>query len=115
MQSPPGERNVMTYASRGVGVVIAPWNFPLAIPCELLGPALANGNTVVWKPSEITPGCGHLLAEVLAEAFPPGVVNVLHGRGPVGGHLVSHPHVDMFGFVGSTATGEAIAWAAGVK
>ncbi|WP_327743528.1 aldehyde dehydrogenase family protein [Streptomyces europaeiscabiei] len=100
-----------------VGVVglATPWNFPVAIPCELLGPALACGNTVVWKPSEITPGSGHLLAEVLAEAFPPGVVNVLHGRGDVGGHLVTHPHVDMFGFVGSTATGEAIARAAGVK
>jgi acyl-CoA reductase-like NAD-dependent aldehyde dehydrogenase len=100
-----------------VGVVglATPWNFPIAIPCELLGPALACGNTVVWKPSEITPGSGHLLAEVLAQAFPPGVVNVLHGRGDVGGHLVTHPHVDMFGFVGSTATGEAIARSAGVK
>ncbi|MEV0735106.1 aldehyde dehydrogenase family protein [Streptomyces sp. NPDC050549] len=100
-----------------VGVVglATPWNFPVAIPCELLGPALACGNTVVWKPSEITPGSGHLLAEVLAEAFPPGVVNVLQGRGDIGGHLVTHPHVDMFGFVGSTATGEAIARSAGVK
>ncbi len=100
-----------------VGVVglATPWNFPVAIPCELLGPALACGNTVVWKPSEITLGSGHLLAEVLAEAFPPGVVNALHGRGDIGGHLVTHPHVDMFGFVGSTATGEAIARSAGVK
>ncbi len=100
-----------------VGVVglASPWNFPLAIPAELLGPALACGNTVVWKPSEVTPGSGQILAEVLAEAFPPGVVNVLQGRGDIGAHLVSHPDVDMFGFVGSTATGEAIARAAGVK
>ncbi|KAA0084561.1 aldehyde dehydrogenase [Mycolicibacterium sp. P9-64] len=100
-----------------VGVVglATPWNFPIAIPCELLGPSLASGNTVVWKPSELAPGTGHLLAEVLAQAFPPGVVNVLHGRGDVGAHLVTHPKVDMFGFVGSTATGEAIARAAGVK
>jgi acyl-CoA reductase-like NAD-dependent aldehyde dehydrogenase len=99
----------------GVVALATPWNFPIAIPCELLGPALACGNTVVWKPSEVAPGSGHILAEVLAEAFPPGVVNVVHGRGDIGGHLVSHPHVDMFGFVGSTATGEAIARSAGVK
>lgn len=100
-----------------VGVVglSTPWNFPIAIPSELIGPALACGNTVVWKPSEIAPGSGHLLAEVLAEVFPPGVVNVVHGRGDVGAHIVTHPGVDMFGFVGSTATGEAIARAAGVK
>ncbi|MBI4941758.1 MAG: aldehyde dehydrogenase [Actinobacteria bacterium] len=100
-----------------VGVVglSTPWNFPVAIPCELLGPALATGNTVVWKPSEVAPGSGHLLAECLAEALPPGVINVLHGRGDIGAHLVSSPLVDMFGFVGSTATGEAIARGAGVK
>jgi acyl-CoA reductase-like NAD-dependent aldehyde dehydrogenase len=99
----------------GVVALSTPWNFPIAIPAELLGPALACGNTVVWKPSEIAPGSGHILAEVLAEAFPPGVVNVVHGRGDVGGHLVSHPQVNMFGFVGSTATGEAITRSAGVK
>lgn len=109
------KRIVVQNVPVGVVGLATPWNFPIAIPCELLGPALATGNTVVWKPSEVTPGSGHLLAEVLAEAFPPGVVNVVHGRGDIGGHLVTHPQVDMFGFVGSTATGEAIARSAGVK
>lgn len=109
------KRVVVQNVPVGVVGVATPWNFPVAIPCELLGPALATGNTVVWKPSEITPGSGYLLSEVLAEAFPPGVVNVLHGRGDVGGHLVTHAGVDMFAFVGSTATGEAIARSAGVK
>lgn len=114
-ESADPKRVVVQNVPVGVVGLATPWNFPIAIPCELLGPALACGNTVVWKPSEVAPGSGHLLAEVLAEAFPPGVVNVLHGRGDVGGHLVTHPGVDMFGFVGSTATGEAIAKSAGVK
>lgn len=109
------KRVVVQNVPVGVVALATPWNFPMAIPAELLGPALACGNTVVWKPSEIAPGSGHLLAEVLAKALPPGVVNVVHGRGDIGAHLVGHRHVDMFGFVGSTATGEAIARAAGVK
>jgi len=109
------KRVVVQNVPVGVVGLSTPWNFPIAIPCELLGPALATGNTVVWKPSEIAPGSGHILAECLADALPAGVINVVHGRGDVGAHLVSHPSVDMFGFVGSTATGEAIARAAGVK
>lgn len=99
----------------GVVGIATPWNFPMAIPCELLGPALACGNTVVWKPSEIAPGSGHIVAEALAEALPAGVINVVHGRGDIGAHLVTHPHVDMFAFVGSTAVGEHISKSAGVK
>src|SRR5581483_6483921 len=74
------------------------------------------GNTVVWKPSEVTPGSGHFLAEVLAEVgFPAGVFNVVHGAGDIGAHMVSHSGTDMVGFVGSTATGDRIARSAGVK
>ncbi len=109
------KRVLVQHVPVGVVALATPWNFPIAIPAELLGPALANGNTVVWKPSEITPGCGQILAEVLAQAFPSGVVNIVQGRGDLGAHLVAHRHVDMFGFVGSTATGEAISRAAGVK
>ena len=99
----------------GVVGIATPWNFPMAIPCELIGPALACGNTIVWKPSELAPGSGHIIAEALAEAFPAGVVNVVHGRGDVGAHLVTHPHTDMFAFVGSTAVGEHISRSAGIK
>lgn len=107
---------LMVHVPVGVTVLLSPWNFPIAIPCELLGPALACGNTVIWKPSEATPGTGQLLAEVLAEAgFPDGVFNCLQGAGNIGGELVAHPKTDMVGFVGSTATGERIARSAGVK
>jgi acyl-CoA reductase-like NAD-dependent aldehyde dehydrogenase len=99
----------------GVIGIATPWNFPMAIPCELIGPALACGNTIVWKPSEIAPGSGQIIAEALADAFPAGVVNVIHGRGDVGAHLVTHAHTDMFAFVGSTAVGEQIARSAGIK
>ena len=99
----------------GVVGIATPWNFPMAIPCELIGPALACGNTIVWKPSELAPGSGHIIAEALAESFPAGVVNVIHGRGDVGAHLVTHQHTDMFAFVGSTAVGEHISRSAGIK
>lgn len=99
----------------GVIGIATPWNFPMAIPCELIGPSLACGNTIVWKPSELAPGSGHIVAEALAESFPAGVVNVIHGRGDVGAHLVTHEHTDMFAFVGSTAVGEHISRSAGIK
>lgn len=99
----------------GVVGIATPWNFPMAIPCELIGPALASGNTIVWKPSELAPGSGHIIAEALAASFPVGVVNVIHGRGDIGAHLVTHKHTDMFAFVGSTAVGEHISRSAGVK
>jgi len=111
------QKRVLTvHVPVGVAALLSPWNFPIAIPCELISPALACGNTVVFKPSEAAPGSGHLLVEVLAEAgFPPGVFNCLQGAGDIGGALVSHPGTDMVGFVGSTATGERIARTAGVK
>jgi aminobutyraldehyde dehydrogenase len=83
-----------------------------------LAPALAAGNTVVIKPSELTPLTLLALAPVLAEVFPPGVVNVLAGRGPsVGQRLIEHPGVDMVSLTGSIATGEKVlaAAASGIK
>jgi acyl-CoA reductase-like NAD-dependent aldehyde dehydrogenase len=99
----------------GVAGLITPWNFPMAIPCWKMMPALISGNTVVIKPASDTPGCVLLLAELLAEAgLPPGVVNVVTGSGgAVGTAIVDSPDVDVISFTGSTATGKAIAQAAG--
>ena len=103
-----------------VGVVasIAPWNYPLMMAAWKLAPALAAGNTVVLKPSEQTPLTALKLAEVLAEIFPAGVVNVITGRGEtVGAPLVSHPRVRMVSLTGDVSTGEKILRAAskGIK
>jgi len=103
-----------------VGVVasIAPWNYPLMMAAWKLGPALAAGNTCVLKPSEQTPLTALKLAELLAEIFPPGVVNVVCGRGPsVGAPLTRHPRVRMISLTGDVATGEKILGqaAAGIK
>ncbi len=98
-----------------VGVVasIAPWNYPLMMAAWKLAPALAAGNTVVLKPSEQTPLTALKLAELLAELFPAGVVNVVTGRGEtVGAPLVTHPAVRMISLTGDVATGEKILQAA---
>jgi len=95
-----------------VGVVgaIVPWNFPLNIASWKLAPALACGNAVILKPAEQTPLTALLLGELALEAgFPPGVLNVIPGRGPVTGQaLVEHPGVDKICFTGSTATGRRV-------
>jgi len=94
-----------------VGVVasIAPWNYPLMMAAWKLGPALAAGNTCVLKPSEQTPLTALRLAELLAEIFPAGVVNVVCGRGPsVGAPLTRHPRVRMISLTGDVATGARI-------
>ena len=95
-----------------VGVVgqITPWNYPLAMAVWKLGPALATGNTVVLKPAENTPVTTLRLAELAAEIFPPGVLNVIGGHGePAGASLVRHPEVDMVCLTGSPGTGKWIA------
>ena len=94
-----------------VGVVasIAPWNYPLMMAAWKLGPALAAGNTVVLKPSEQTPLSTLKLAQLMAQIFPAGVVNVVFGRGPnVGKPLTDHPKVRMVSLTGSVATGSRI-------
>ena len=99
----------------GVAGIITPWNFPIAIPCWKMMPALVTGNTVVLKPSSDTPHCATLLVELLAEAgFPPGTVNLVTGPGPeVGDALVTSPDVPVISFTGNTATGRRIAQLAG--
>ena len=106
-QAVPGERCVQTWTPRGVAVVIAPWNFPLAILAGLTVAPLVAGNTVIMKPAEQTSIIGAVLMEILTEAgVPAGVLNFLPGFGEdVGAHLVGHRQVDMIAFTGSRAVG----------
>ena len=102
----------------GVVASIAPWNYPLMMAAWKLGPALAAGNTCVLKPSEQTPLTALKLAELLAEILPPGVVNIVCGRGgSVGAPLTRHPKVRMISLTGDVATGGKILGqsAAGIK
>jgi aldehyde dehydrogenase (NAD+) len=106
--------NMVSYTLRepiGVVAAITPWNSPLVLLAYKLMPALAAGNTVVIKPSEVTPNSTLRLGELCMKAgFPPGVVNVVAGLGAgTGAALVEHPQVDRIAFTGSTTTGQAIA------
>lgn len=94
----------------GVCGQIIPWNYPLEMVAWKIGPALACGNTVVLKPSELSPLSALCLGELVVEAgFPPGVVNIVNGHGVEAGNaLVEHPDVDKVAFTGSTATGKEI-------
>jgi aldehyde dehydrogenase (NAD+) len=98
----------------GVVAMITPWNWPVNQIAAKVAPALAAGNTMVLKPSEETPACAAILAEVMdAAGVPAGVFNLVQGDGPtVGAALSSHPDVDMVSFTGSTRAGIAIAAAA---
>jgi RHH-type transcriptional regulator, proline utilization regulon repressor / proline dehydrogenase / delta 1-pyrroline-5-carboxylate dehydrogenase len=103
---PPGERNEMHYAPRGPCAVIAPWNFPLAIPLGMTAAALATGNPAILKPAEQSPGCAARLVEALREAgVPPDALALLPGEGDVGAALVEHPGVATIAFTGSGAVG----------
>ena len=95
----------------GVVGLITPWNFPIAIAAWKMGPALAYGNTIVLKPSEVTPATAHVLAEVLNKHLPKGVFNMVQGGGEVGAAL-SSGKIDGVSFTGSVATGRKIAQAA---
>jgi RHH-type proline utilization regulon transcriptional repressor/proline dehydrogenase/delta 1-pyrroline-5-carboxylate dehydrogenase len=110
VQSPPGEANTLRYQGKGVGVVIAPWNFPLAIPTGMVTAALVTGNAVVFKPAEQTPAIAAKLVEALRSGgLPDGVLAFLPGVGEeIGAHLVEHPDVAFITFTGSKAVGLAI-------
>jgi acyl-CoA reductase-like NAD-dependent aldehyde dehydrogenase len=112
-------RDMTTYTVReplGVVAAITPWNTPLGLLGWKLFPALAAGNTVVIKPSEVTPASTVRVVELAEEAgMPPGVVNVVTGYGDVGAALVAHPDVDKVAFTGSTATGRIIARTVGER
>ena len=106
-QAVPGERCVELHAPRGVGVAIAPWNFPLAILAGLTVAPLVAGNCVIMKPAEQTTLIAAALMDILVEAgVPAGVVNFLPGFGEdIGAHLVAHPQVDFIAFTGSRSVG----------
>jgi succinate-semialdehyde dehydrogenase/glutarate-semialdehyde dehydrogenase len=108
-----GATDLMVHEPRGVAAVITPWNDPVAVSCGLLGAALVTGNTVVYKPSERTPGTGWLLGRLFVDALsaagaPPGVLTTLSGGAQVGARLIEE-RLDLIAHVGSTATGRRIA------
>ena len=115
-QHVPGEESYQHYWPRGVALVIAPWNFPIAILCGMVSAALVTGNTVIMKPSEQSIICGAMLMQIFEEAgVPPGVLNFLSGRGSViGAHLVDHKDVDLIAFTGSREVGLRIWESAGI-
>jgi 1-pyrroline-5-carboxylate dehydrogenase len=103
----PGEESRYTYQPMGVGVVIAPWNFPTAILTGMSSAAIVTGNTIVMKPSEFTPVIGAVVAEIFEEAgLPDGVLNFLPGYGSeVGDYLVEDARTRFISFTGSMNTG----------
>ena len=114
-QNVPGEESYQHYWPRGVALVIAPWNFPMAILCGMASAALVTGNTVIMKPSEQSVIIGAMLMEIYEEAgVPPGVLNFLNGKGSViGAHMVDHKDVDLIAFTGSREVGLRIWESAG--
>ena len=107
----PGKRVLLIRRPLGPVAVVTPWNWPYTMPAEIVAPALAAGNTVVWTPASSTSVCSGLLADCVAEAdLPEGVFNFVPGPGSVvGDELVSNPATVAVGFIGSTATGRRIA------
>jgi acyl-CoA reductase-like NAD-dependent aldehyde dehydrogenase len=105
------KRVLVQRVPRGVVAVISPWNWPYTMPGELIAPALAYGNAVVWVPAPTTSVCAVRLAECLAAAdLPPGVVNLVTGQGPVvGDEIAANPGTQAVGFIGSIATGHEVA------
>jgi len=102
----PGESNLYHYQPRGVAVVIAPWNFPLAIPTGMTTAALVTGNCVVLKPAEQSPVLGLHLMDILREAgLPSAACQLLQGGGELGAYLVRHPGVNLIAFTGSRDVG----------
>ena len=113
----PGKRVMLARRPRGVVGVISPWNWPYTMPAELIAPALACGNAVVWTPAPSTAVCAVALAECIAGAdLPPGVFNLVTGPGPVvGDEIARNPGTDGVAFIGSTATGRLVGQAAAGK
>ena len=107
----PGIEADITREPVGVVGIISPWNFPIAIPAWKIAPALAYGNTVVFKPADLVPGCAWELAEIISRAgFAPGVFNLVMGRGSVVGQsILDHKLVSAISFTGSATTGRKVA------
>ncbi|HEX5224690.1 MAG TPA: aldehyde dehydrogenase family protein [Solirubrobacteraceae bacterium] len=110
---PPGERNTMRYLPRGMVAVIAPWNFPLAIPTGMVAGALAPGNAVILKPAPQAPACAHAVVSALLQAgVPAAALALLPGGDQPGAALVRHPGVEAIAFTGSAKAGSEIVRAA---
>jgi len=107
----PGVGVEITREAVGVVGIITPWNFPIAIPAWKLAPALCYGNTVVFKPADLVPGCAWALVDILQRAgLPDGVLNLVMGRGSVVGQaIVQSADVDALTFTGSVPTGTTLA------
>jgi succinate-semialdehyde dehydrogenase/glutarate-semialdehyde dehydrogenase len=107
----PAKRVLVYRVPKGVVGVITPWNWPYTMPAELIAPALAAGNAVVWNPARFTSWCAVALAEAVLEGgLPPGVFNLVTGPGDeVGDEIAGDPLVAAIGFVGSTTTGRKVA------
>ena len=106
LKQEPGEFNQRLYSPRGVTAVIAPWNFPLAIPTGMVSAALVTGNPVLFKPSERSPMMGHWLTEIMREAgVPEGALSCLPGGPDIGRALVRHPDIATIAFTGSKDVG----------
>src|SRR3954454_111135 len=116
-QESTGTKRIMVVQEPiGVVAAVTPWNFPVDIAGIPIVYALAIGCTTVWKPSEFSPLCAEKFVELLHDAgFPPGTVNLVHGRGDAGKALVEHPDVGCVVFTGSVETGEAVAREAALK
>ena len=107
----PTKRVLVYRVPRGVAGIITPWNWPYTMAAELIAPALATGNAVVWNPASNTSLCAVRLAErIVAAGFPPGVVNLVTGPGAVvGDEIAANPGTHTIGFVGSTEAGRKVA------
>src|SRR5688572_30438873 len=107
----PGVEVMVEREPVGVVGLITPWNFPIAIPAWKIAPAIVYGNTVVFKPADLVPGCGWALADILDRAgLPKGVLNLVMGSGSVVGQaILDSPDVDAISFTGSVATGKRVA------
>ena len=101
----------ITREAVGVVGIITPWNFPIAIPAWKIAPALCYGNTVVFKPAELVPGCAHAIVDILHRAgLPKGVLNLVMGKGSVVGQaMLDSPDLSAITFTGSTGTGKRVA------
>ncbi len=113
----PGKRVLLIRRPVGVVGVITPWNWPYTMPAELIAPALASGNAVVWTPASTTALCAIALAECIVEAdLPPGVFNMVTGPGSVvGDEIAGNPGTHAVAFIGSTETGRKVAAAGAGK
>ena len=110
----PGVEVEVTREPVGVVAIITPWNFPLAIPAWKIAPALAFGNTVVFKPAELAPASPWALVDILQRAgLPAGVLNLVMGQGSkLGAAIVGSPEIDAVSFTGSQDVGAGVAAAA---